>query len=832
MLIRCVRLIARSFLNRKPHVVYANDISPPGLRCGPAFAPFIEGMEHFPSTLPVLPIRNAVLFPSISMPLVVGRGRSIHAIDRATERDNLIVVVAQKLITSSDPSPQDLYQLGTLCKIESVTPTDMGSRQVVVTGISRFRIVEYLAGSDFLSARGETIAEVHSSDAIRNEALFFNMKEMAREVLELLPGATEPLVQLIDRVDDAAYLGNVCAAYLNLSISQKQDLLELDIVEDRLERLLKHMRKEREVLNLQREIRDKMSERINKAQREALLREQMRTIRTELGEEGTEEATDDIEQKLTAMALPEDASKQATEELKRLKSLPSNSAEYHVIRTYLEWLISLPWNQTSESVIDIARARKILDEDHYGLETVKKRILQYLAVARLKNNLHGPILCLVGPPGVGKTSLGHSIARALGRKFIRASLGGVRDEAEIRGHRRTYVGAMPGRIIQSMKRVGTRNPVMMLDEIDKLHSDFHGDPSAAMLEVLDPEQNSTFVDHYLDVPFDLSDVFFIATANVTETIPAPLRDRMEIIEMTGYTSFEKMHIAEQFLVPKQIQEHGLKPEWLNLPAASLEKIIHSYTREAGVRELQRKIASLMRHAAERIVEEKAPTVNSIDLSPNQLGDVLGPERFYAEDVGQTNKPGVATGLAWTPHGGDILCIEASFLPEGKGQLTLTGQLGDVMKESAQIALSLARGESSTYIGRKFDFGRHDLHLHVPAGAIPKDGPSAGVTMVTAIASLLLNKPIVQGLAMTGEITLRGNVLPVGGIKEKILAAHRAHLQTIIIPQRNQADLAEIPENVRNELKFVPVKTVDEVLSHALEIKAPPVTQIGGRNVAA
>jgi ATP-dependent Lon protease len=786
------------------------------------------------------------------MPLVVGRGRSIKAIDRATEQENLLIVVAQKVITSNDPTPNDLYLLGTLCKIENITPTDLGSRQVVVTGITRFRIAEYVAGPTYLAARGEAVAELHSTDAIRNEALFYNMKEMAREVLELLPGATEPLVQLIDRVDDSAYLGNVCAAYLNLSLGQKQELLELDQVEDRLERLLKHMRKEREVLNLQKEIRDKMSERINKAQREALLREQLRTIRTELGEEGGEEATDDLEQKLEAAALPEEAAKQANEELRRLKALPANSAEYHVIRTYIEWLASLPWTKESESVIDIAKARKILDEDHYGLETVKKRILQYLAVARLKNNLHGPILCLVGPPGVGKTSLGHSIARALGRKFIRASLGGVRDEAEIRGHRRTYVGAMPGRIIQSIKRVGTKNPIMMLDEIDKLHSDFHGDPSAAMLEVLDPEQNATFVDHYLDVPFDLSDVFFIATANVTETIPPPLADRMEIIEMSGYTSFEKMHIARQFLVPKQIQEHGLKPEWVKIPDATLEKIVFSYTREAGVRELQRKIAALMRYAAERIVEQefqlsglsevpadvseakqngvqelRPSNIQPIDLSPEKLTDILGPERFHPETLGQNNKAGVATGLAWTPHGGDILYIEASFLPEGKGQLTLTGQLGDVMKESAQIALSLARGESSSYLGKKFDFGKHDLHLHVPAGAIPKDGPSAGVTMVTAIASLLLNKPIGKGIAMTGEITLRGNVLPVGGIKEKVLAAHRARVQTIILPQRNQADLMEIPENVRNEMTFIPVETVDEVLSHALGIQAPPVTQIGG-----
>lgn len=779
-------------------------------------------MEQIPPILPVLPIRNAVLFPTVSMPLVVGRGRSIKAVEQAEKASSLLVVIAQRVMTPADPNPEDLYPVGTLCKIENVTSTETGSRQIVVTGISRYRVADLQSNSNgYLTARGEIVSDVLGQDKIRTEALFFNLKQLAREILELLPGATEPLIRLIDKIDDSSYMTHVCSAYLNLSLSQKQELLETVQVEKRMESLLIHMRKEREVLNVQREIREKMSERLNKAQREALLREQLRTIRTELGEDASEDTVEEIEERIKEARLPEEAAKQALEELKRLRGLPNNSAEYHVVRTYLEWLASLPWSFKDNSVIDVGRARIILDEDHYGLETVKKRIIQYLAVAKLKNDLRGPIICLVGPPGVGKTSLGQSIARALERKFIRTSLGGVRDEAEIRGHRRTYVGAMPGRIIQSIKRAGTRNPVMMLDEIDKLRADFHGDPSAAMLEVLDPEQNRTFTDHYLDVPFDLSDVFFIATANVVDTIPPALRDRMEIIEMNGYTSFEKLHIARKYLIPKLQKDHGLKPEWLSLPDESIKRIITHHTREAGVRELQRKIASLFRAAAEEIVE-KQPIVRGkqmpvMDLGPSRLVELLGPERFHGEFAEQTLKSGVAMGLAWTPHGGDILFMEATSLPNGKGNLILTGQLGDVMKESAQIALSLSRSYVSATLGTKFDFGASDVHIHVPAGAIPKDGPSAGVTILVALSSLLVGKPVKSGTAMTGEITLRGTILPVGGIKEKVLAAHRAELRTLILPKRNEQDLVDVPEDVKKDLKFFFVENVDEVLAHTLDI---------------
>jgi ATP-dependent Lon protease len=779
-------------------------------------------MEQFPSVIPVLPIRNAVLFPSISMPLVVGRDRSIAAVEAAESKHSMLVVIAQRVLTPSDPQPDDLYLIGTLCKIENVTMTDTGSRQVVVTGITRFRVVEFdTKQGAFLSARGEAVADVFSGDHVRRDALFYNLKEISREILELLPGTTDPLVKLIDRVDDASYLSNVCAAYLNLTLSQKQELLEMTEVETRMDTLLSYMRKERETLNLQREIRDKMSERLNKAQREALLREQMRTIRTELGEEGGEETADELDERIRDAELTDEARKQADEELKRIRSLPPSSAEYHVIRTYLEWIAALPWKKTTPTQIEISHARQILEDDHYGLQAVKRRILQFLAVAKLKSDIRGPILCLVGPPGVGKTSLGQSIARAVGRKFIRTSLGGVRDEAEIRGHRRTYVGAMPGRIIQSLRRVGTRNPLMLLDEIDKLRADFHGDPSSAMLEVLDPEQNKTFTDHYLDVPFDLSDVFFIATANVIDTIPPPLRDRMEIIEVNGYTSQEKFHIAKRHLIPKLLKEHGLQAEWIELPDRTIHDIISDYTREAGVRELQRQIATLFRAAAEEVLEQQSQPGNSthtrVVLAPEKLRSLLGHKRHFAEFAERIKRPGIATGLAWTPHGGDILFIESTSMPRGKGNLILTGQLGDVMKESAQIALSLARSSLTPFLQPGYDFTSTDIHIHVPAGAIPKDGPSAGVTIMASLASLILAKPIAQDIAMTGEITLRGAVLPVGGIKEKVLAAHRAEIKTLILPKRNEQDLEEIPKEIREALKFYFVETVDEVLTHTLGI---------------
>lgn len=775
-------------------------------------------MEQLPSSIPVLPIRNNVIFPSTTIPLVVGRKQSLAAVDQSQIADGLLLVTAQKEITEGDPEPADLHRIGTLCKVESSSPGEGGSRQVVVTGIVRFQVSQFQRDSmGYIIAKGEVLNDLPGADGLQDQALFLNLKELSREILELLPGSTAPLVRLMDRIDDPAYLTNICAAYLNLDLNQKQVLLETVSVPKRMEILLGHMRREREVLTLQKEIRDKMSERLNKAQRDALLREQIRTIRTELGDEPAEETNDELEHKLHEARLPEEAFKQAHEELKRLKGLPSNSAEYHVIRTYMDWMVSLPWSAKSEERIDIPFAKKVLDEDHYGLSAVKKRILQFLAVAKLKNDLRGPILCLVGPPGTGKTSLGSSIARALGRKFVRTSLGGIRDEAEIRGHRRTYVGAMPGRIIQSLKRVGTRNPLMILDEIDKLGADFHGDPSAAMLEVLDPEQNWSFVDHYIDTPFDLSEVFFIATANVIDTIPGPLRDRMEIIEVNGYTTLEKMHIARDHLIPKLLKDHGLKPESIALPDDILQKIITEHTREAGVRDLQRMIASVFRSVAEAIIAgEKTP----IEITNQRLSDWLGPEKFYPEFAERAMKPGVAIGLAWTPHGGDILYIEAAALENGTGRLVLTGQLGDVMKESAQIALSLARSGISSLIPRNYPFATSDIHIHVPAGSIPKDGPSAGVTLLAALVSLLSRKTLPNDTTMTGEITLRGAIIPVGGIKEKVLAAHRAGIKRVILPKRNEQDLKDVPEEVRRQLRFEFVETVTDFLTALLG--SPPL----------
>jgi ATP-dependent Lon protease len=792
-----------------------------------------ELMEQIPLVLPVLPIRNSVLFPSVSIPLVVGRGRSIQAVEYAHGRDDLILVVAQKNADSEDPEPKDLYEMATLCKIEGVHRSEEDSRQVVVTGLARYRLHDLKRGEQgFLTAKGELMADLHSPDAIRNEALFYQLKEMAREIVQLLPGTTEALVKFIDRVDDPSYLAHVCAAYLNLSLAQKQQLLETLEVEARIEILLKAMQKELEILSMQQEIRDKMSERLNKAQREAFLREQLRAIKTELGEEAAEDVfATELEKKLGEVRLPEEVLKQAQEEMKRLKSLPPASAEFHVIRNYLEWIIALPWDKKTEVPLHLRQAKRILDQDHYGLEEVKKRILQFLAVAQLKKDTHGPILCLVGPPGVGKTSLGQSIARALGRSFIRTSLGGVRDEAEIRGHRRTYVGAMPGRIIQSIRRVGTKNPLMMLDEVDKLRSDFHGDPASAMLEVLDPEQNKSFVDHYLDLPFDLSEVFFVVTANVVDTIPSALRDRMEVIEVSSYTSYEKLEIARRYLVPKLLKEHGIPEGCVTFLDESLEKMILAYTHEAGVRELQRKIASVLRVVAERLValqestpKKMPPLVFHHEVTPEFLKEALGPERFYLESAQQVLSPGVATGLAWTPQGGDLLFVETTALPSGKGALILTGQLGDVMKESVQIALSVARNLISSVLPAQFDFSSHDLHVHVPAGAIPKDGPSAGVTVLLSLVSLILKKPLSAQLGMTGEITLRGLILPVGGIKEKVLAAHRAGLTQMILPKKNEPDLIQVPLQVRQQLEFKFFDRVEDVLNEVFQLSLAPTSK--------
>ncbi len=767
---------------------------------------------EIPSLIPLIPIRNTIVFPGTTIPLVVGRPKSVAALEAARKRDGLLIVAHQRNVGSEDPQGVDLYSIGTLCRIENVVDTDKGSYQIIVTGLARYKLVDVSLENNYLVTRGETVSDVHGDNTLRLQALFASLKSLALEFITLLPVAQEPLKKLLHKLDDPSQLANLCAAYLNISMPQKQELLEETSLEVRLEKLIEILSKEKEVLSLQQEIQEKMSERIGKTQREHLLREQMRAIREELGEEGAD-LQNELRKKLADAGLPEEVKKIADEELKRMENLPAASAEYHVIRTYLDWLVAMPWNKTTDDAIDLERARQVLDEDHYGLDTVKKRILQYLAVAKLKNDLRGSILCLVGPPGVGKTSIGASIARALGRKFARASLGGVRDESEIRGHRRTYVGAMPGRIVQSMKRAGVKNPVFMLDEIDKLGASYHGDPSAALLEVLDPEQNNAFTDHYLDVPFDLSNTFFIATANVMDTIPAPLRDRMEIIEISGYTTAEKRHIARKYLLPRQLKEHGLNEGQVAITDEMLDHMITHYTREAGVRDLTRKVATLCRYTAEAVVLGKAVILNvTIDV----LKEALGQERHHPEESPRSVKPGVVTGLAWTPVGGDILFVEATHMP-GKGGFTLTGQLGDVMKESAQIALSVVRA-SGGMLASQVEFDKRDLHVHVPAGAIPKDGPSAGVTMLTALASLLTDRPVDPKLAMTGEITLRGAVTPVGGIKEKVLAAHRAGVKRVILPKRNEADLIDVPDDVKREMQFHFIDNVEELLELALGLK--------------
>lgn len=762
---------------------------------------------------PLIPIRNTVVFPGTLISLVIGRNRSVEALKRAKAQNLPIIVAAQKIFSEEDPRPDDIYRIGTLCSIESMRYGQDKSYQVVVRGLSRFRIGEIEQSGNFLMVTGETVSDAPVGDPIRVKALLLNLKSLAKEIFSFLsdmPG-TE-IHTAIDQLEDPSHVANLVTTYLNISTAQKQELLEEVVIEQRVEKLLTILLKERDVLKLQKQIHDKMSEHLTKAQRQALLREQLRTIKEELGEEDGGHVAEDLEKKIENANMPPDVLKVVKEEWERLKSTPAQSSEYHVIRNYLEYVVDMPWSKSTKDAIDLNEARKILDADHYGLDEVKKRILQFLAVAKLKNDLRGPILCLLGPPGVGKTSLGHSIAKVLGREFIRASLGGIRDEAEIRGHRRTYVGAMPGRIIQGIKRAGTKNPVFMLDEIDKLGVSYQGDPASSLLEVLDPEQNKSFIDHYLDVPFDLSGVFFVATANVLDTIPRPLLDRMEIIELTGYTALEKRHIARNYLVPKQLKDHGLTEQQVTISDEVIDKVISSYTREAGVRDLQRQLASVCRWIAQKIVEgHKPPFV----LKPQDLSDILGVERFLPEVSERAVRSGVATGLAWTPHGGDILFIEASLM-KGTGRLILTGHLGDIMKESAQIAMSFIRAASPQW-RPNLDFEAHDIHIHVPSGAIPKDGPSAGVTILAALSSLISGRVLNPKLAMTGEITLRGAVLPVGGIKEKVLAAHRAGIETILLPRLNQKDILQIPEDVRNQLKIVFVSTADDVISYSLNL---------------
>jgi len=771
-----------------------------------ALPPLPEGV------VAILPLRNAVLFPGVVLPLSVGRRRSVLAVQASLEAERPIGVVLQKEAETEDPGGADLHVIGTLGNVLRFVTTGEGHHHVICQGVRRFRVVEYVEGFPFLAARVEQV-EVREEMTPAVEARMNELKRLAMEVLGMLPQVPNEVAEAIRTISSPGMLADFVASFMDFEAKDKQQVLETFDVEARLSLVLRLLAHRIAVLKLSQEIAEETRQTIERENRERLLREQLRTIRRQLGEEGEREAElEELEKAIEEAGMPEEVKQHARKELRRLERMPEGAAEYGMLRTYLEWLVELPWSRLDEEVIDIQKAREILDADHYDLEKVKRRILEYLAVRKLNPTGKAPILCFVGPPGVGKTSLGQSIARATGRKFVRISLGGVHDEAEIRGHRRTYIGALPGNIIQAIRKAGTRNPVLMLDEVDKLGTGIHGDPAAALLEVLDPEQNYSFRDNYLGVPFDLSQVMFICTANVAEMIPGPLRDRMELIEIPGYTDDEKLQIAKRYLVPRQLKQNGLTEEQFSIDDDALMRIIHEYTREAGCRNLEREIGSVVRHAAVRIAEG---TARHVHVRTDDIPEILGPPKYESEVAMRTSVPGVATGLAWTPFGGEILFVEATLVP-GKGKLILTGQLGDVMRESAQAALTLVKARA-TQLG--FDpkvFEASDLHVHVPAGAVPKDGPSAGVAIFTAIASLVTGRTVRPDVAMTGEISLRGLVLPVGGIKEKTLAAHRAGIRTVLLPARNRKDLPDIPESVRNALRFVWLETVDDALEHALE----------------
>ena len=760
----------------------------------------------------VVPVRNVVLFPGMVYPLTIGRERSRTAAQEAVRLERPLGVLLQSKPEVEEPGPDDLHWVGTTASVIRYITGPDGLHHAICKGLQRFRVLQFLEGYPFTVARVELIEEPTQIDA-DIEGRAHNLKQRALEILQLLPQVPEEMVAALQSVEGPTRLADFIAGLMDISAEDKQALLETFDLKARLDKLLDLLSRRIEVLKVSREIDERTKESIGDMNRKHVLREQMRTIQKELGE-GDETAAEiaELDKAITEAKMPEEVEKQARKELKRLERMPEGAGEYSMVRTYLEWLIELPWAADPEPAIDIAEARRILDADHYGLEKIKTRILEYLAVRKLNPSGKSPILCFVGPPGVGKTSLGQSIAKATQRKFVRLSLGGVHDEAEIRGHRRTYIGSLPGTIIQNLRKAGTRNCVMMLDEVDKLGAGgFHGDPSSALLEVLDPEQNSTFRDNYLGVPFDLSSVMFICTANVLDTIPGPLRDRMEIIQLPGYTAQEKLQIARRYLVPRQLEATGLKASQCEISDEALLTIIDDYTREAGVRNLEREIGHVFRHVAVRIAEG---SVEGVKIGPEDLAAILGARKFEAEVAMRSGVPGVATGLAWTPVGGDILFVEAARMP-GSGKLILTGQLGDVMKESAQAALSLIKA-------RAIDLGidpalleKSDIHVHVPAGATPKDGPSAGVAMFVALASLLTARPVRSDVAMTGEISLRGLVLPIGGVKEKVLAALRAGITTVMLPARNRRDLDDIPADAASKLTFVWIERVDEALATAL-----------------
>ncbi len=774
--------------------------------------------------LPVIALRNLVLFPGLTIPIRVGRAQSIAAIRQLQEKQggekpSYLIGVLQKPTEQKERiAPDELHKIGVLCQVELVKGNENEGYHLVVKGLERVRIVDPHESEGSLLATPEPVPNEKGAEESTIKALRDSVKTLAKQILEFLPGVSAQMTPLLDGTNDLDLLLNIIAANIEISIAEKQEVLELITTKDRALRMLDLMQRVRDELQVRFEIQNKMTSKLGKNQREAILREHLRTIQEELGDsEGGDgiRASQQYRKKIEESDMPGEVMKVALEELRRLELLSSQSPELHVIRNYLDLLLAMPWKPDPEPEINLKKAREVLDADHYGLDKVKKRILEHLATMKLKGpEGRGVILLFVGPPGVGKTSLGQSIARALGRKFVRVSLGGVRDEAEIRGHRRTYIGAMPGRIIQGIKRAGSQNPVFLLDEIDKLGRGYQGDPAAALLEVLDPEQNATFTDHYMDVPYDLSKVFFIATANSFESIPGPLLDRMEVIELSGYTTNEKLHIAKNHLFPKQLREHGLKPEQVSIDDEAILHVITHYTREAGVRDLQRKLAAVCRNAATKIVEG----AERLDIQKDDIEEALGPVRFEHEVAEKQTPPGVTTGLAWTPVGGEILFIEAALMP-GAGRLVLTGQLGDVMKESAQIALTLLRSRLPQ-VSASLELEKKDLHVHVPAGAIPKDGPSAGLAILTSMASLFTGQPVNPRLAMTGEITLRGVVAPVGGIKEKVIAAERAGVEHVILSRKNERDLREVPDEVKSKLRFSFVDDVGEALRIALGLNLP------------
>ena len=776
----------------------------------------VEEIKLKTEEYPVMPLRNTVLFPQQVIPIYVGREKSLKLINDLTPQGKHIVVVAQEDGSIEDPRPEDLYSYGTLAVVLKVFDMPDNSKSAIVQGVERVKMLDYVDNDPYYMAKVTRVKDKEETD-IELDALVKNLRNTFSELIQVAPNLTEEHSGMLSNIQKPSRLADRAISLLTVSNSEKQDILEELDVKARVEKSIAVLSREIQRIKLGEEIQSEVHDEISKTQREYYLREQMKAIKKELGEdEGTVELNE-LEDKIKEAKMSDEAEKVALKELDRLSRIPTQSPEYSVARTYIEWLADLPWSKSSDDRVNVKKANKILDADHYGLEKVKERILEYLAVRSLKQKkdpdgaVRGPILCFAGPPGVGKTSLGQSIARSMGREFIRISLGGVRDEAEIRGHRRTYIGALPGRIIQSLKKAGTNNPVFMLDEIDKLGMDFRGDPSSALLEVLDPEQNNTFSDHYLEVDFDLSKVMFISTANYQDPIPPALKDRMEILEFSGYIEDEKLKIAKRHLIPKQIEENGLTKKEASFDDMSIKELIRSYTREAGVRNLEREIANVLRKVARDQIENKSKKTK---LTKKKVLAYLGAPRFYSELAERTTKPGVVTGLAWTAAGGDILFIEASKM-KGKGILTLTGHLGDVMKESATAALTYIRSHTDI-LGLDEDFHKTtDIHVHVPAGAIPKDGPSAGVSMFTAILSLLTGKHVVDKLAMTGEITLRGNVLPIGGVKEKVTAAHRSGIKTIILPDHNKKDLEDIPDHIKKDLTFHFAKEMMDVIDVAL-----------------